>query len=227
MSDDSTERDTTDRRPLKSRGMRWATRLAGWLAGSGITPNQISLFSVILAVLCLLLLWTSTHANSGVRALCLLLAAVLCQLRLLCNLMDGMVAIEGGKSTPAGALWNEVPDRVADVAILVGFGIAAEAVVWGWAAASIALTIAYLRELGKGIDGHVDFSGPMAKPQRMALMTIALLLASATMTVLSSSPAAGLYATLVLQAGLWICIGGSLMTAWRRTRHIHQRLSRH
>ena len=226
MTDDSTQRDITDRRPLKSRGREWATRLADWLAGSGISPNQISLFSVVFAVLSLVLLWLSSHTDSGVRALCLVLAAILCQLRLLCNLMDGMVAIEGGKKTLDGPLWNEMPDRVADVAILVGFGVAAEAIVSGWAAASIALTIAYLRELGKGIDGHIDFGGPMAKPQRMALVTLVLLLAAATITVLSS-PAAERYGTLVLQAGLGICIAGSLITVWRRTHHIQRRLLRH
>jgi phosphatidylglycerophosphate synthase len=36
------------------------------------------------------------------------------QLRLLCNLLDCMVAIEGGKSAPTGALFNEMPDRFAD-----------------------------------------------------------------------------------------------------------------
>ena len=46
------------------------------------------------------------------------------QLRLLCNLLDGMVAIEGGKSTPTGALFNEIPDRLADALFLVPLGYA-------------------------------------------------------------------------------------------------------
>lgn len=43
-----------------------------------------------------------------------ILAAVFIQCRLLCNLFDGMVAVEGGKSTPSGELFNDIPDRVAD-----------------------------------------------------------------------------------------------------------------
>ena len=46
------------------------------------------------------------------------------QLRLLCNLLDGMVAVEGGRSSPVGALYNEVPDRVADSLLLVALGYA-------------------------------------------------------------------------------------------------------
>jgi len=39
-----------------------------------------------------------------------------------CNLLDGMVAIEGGLKTPAGELFNDVPDRISDPLILVGAG---------------------------------------------------------------------------------------------------------
>ena len=53
------------------------------------------------------------------------LAAVCVQLRLLCNLLDGMVAIEGGKQSPTGMLYNEFPDRVADSLFLVALGYAA------------------------------------------------------------------------------------------------------
>ena len=41
----------------------------------------------------------------------LVLAALGIQLRLLCNMLDGMVAVEHGRATPVGALYNDVPDR--------------------------------------------------------------------------------------------------------------------
>ncbi len=50
------------------------------------------------------------------------LAAVGIQLRLVCNLMDGMLAVEGGLKTANGDLFNEFPDRIADVAILAALG---------------------------------------------------------------------------------------------------------
>lgn len=106
---------------------------------------------------------------------CLVGAALLIQTRLICNLMDGMVAIEGGKKSPTGDLFNEVPDRIADVAILAGFGLCAWLQPWGmhlgWLAAALAVMTAYIRMQGAVLTGKHDFRGPMAKPQRMALVT--------------------------------------------------------
>lgn len=225
MSTKSSNTAVNDRRPLKTRGQQWARSLASRLARANITPNQISFLSIAAAVLCLLLLWASAHTEAVSRAAFFIAAAMACQLRLLCNLMDGMVAIEGGKETPDGPLWNEFPDRVADVVILVGLGIASDAMLAGWAAASLAVTIAYVRELGKGLDGHVDYGGPMAKPHRMALVTAVLLLAAVVLW-LSPGSVSERYASRVLQVGLWVCIAGGLLTVWRRTRHIQRRLLR-
>ena len=153
--------------------------------------------------------------------LCLIVAAIACQLRLLCNLMDGMVAIEAGKQTRDGALWNELPDRVADILILAGLGLAAGFVSLGWAAAALAVCTAYVRELGKGIDGVVDFRGPMAKPHRMALVTGALFVAAVSSLVsisLSHNVAA------ILQTALWVLCAGTVLTLYRRSRALLKRL---
>ena len=61
-------------------------------------------------------------ADGVLRVVLLVLAALFCQLRLLCNLLDGMVAIEAGKSAGDGPFWNEFPDRVSDILIVVGLG---------------------------------------------------------------------------------------------------------
>ena len=107
------------RRPLKSRSSGWAVWLAGRLAHSAVTPNQISVLSILFAGLgaAVLMLWPGVPS--------LLVAAVCVQLRLLCNLLDGMVAIEGGKSSAVGALYNEFPDRIADSLLLVAPAYAA------------------------------------------------------------------------------------------------------
>ena len=52
------------------------------------------------------------------------------QLRLIANLLDGLVAVEGGKRTPTGELYNEAPDRIADTAVLVGAGYAVGGSPW-------------------------------------------------------------------------------------------------
>ncbi len=171
--------DLKNRRPLKSRETKLAGKIAQALAARGVTPNAISQASMGAALVAALAFWGSAETSGVARALLLVLAALGCQARLLCNLFDGMVAVEAGKGAPDGPFWNEFPDRVSDVLILVGAGLAAGMPEWGWAAASLAVLTAYTRELGAGIGLAPDFSGPMAKPQRMAALTAAAVLAVA------------------------------------------------
>ena len=113
----------------------------------------------------------------------LLVAAVCVQLRLLCNLLDGMVAIEGGKQSAVGALYNEFPDRIADSLLLVALGYAAGVPWLGWLAALLAALTAYVRATGGALGFAQDFRGPMAKPQRMAVLTIACVVGAAELHV--------------------------------------------
>lgn len=166
-----------DRRPLKSRDTALAAKAARALAGYGVTPNAISQASMGFALLAGAAFWGAGFADEAVRWLLLILAALGCQLRLLCNLLDGMVAIEGGKGTPDGPYWNEAPDRIADALILAGMGMGALAPALGWAAAALAILVAYVRELGSAQGMAADFRGPMAKPHRMALATAAAVMA--------------------------------------------------
>jgi len=192
-----------ERRPLKSRDTAMAARVARWLSDRAISPNAISQISVAFAGLAGLAFWGSGSADGVLRWVLLALAAAGCQLRLACNLLDGMVAVEGGKGGPDGPFWNEVPDRVADVAILVGLGLGAGDPSLGWAAATTAVAVAYVRELGAAQGLPADFSGPMAKPHRMALATAMALVA--------------IFWPAVLIWGLWVLVLGSAMTFLRRS----------
>ena len=117
------EEHLASRRSLKSRDTRWAHALAGALARSGLTPNAISLLSVFFAAGAMVCFMVAGDQTSVPGILAVWLGAFVCiQLRLLCNLMDGMVAVEGGKGSPVGAIYNDAPDRVADVLIMVGAG---------------------------------------------------------------------------------------------------------
>lgn len=116
----------------------------------------------------------------GARHPWLLLIAALCiQLRLLANMIDGLVAVEGGRGGPTGAIWNEFPDRVEDSLFLVAGGYAAGLPWLGWLAALLAAVCAYVRLLGGTLGMPQDFGGPMAKPHRMAALTIGCLAAIA------------------------------------------------
>jgi len=157
------------RRPIGSRSSAWAIALARAARRAGLRANTISLLSVLAAAGAA---WLMLCPGSW---LAWLGAAVCVQLRLLCNLLDGMVAIEGGQATAAGPLFNEVPDRAADTLLLVALGYAAGAPALGWAAGLLAIGTAYVRLLGGALGQAQDFSGIMAKPQRMAVLTIGLL----------------------------------------------------
>ncbi len=170
------------RRPLKSRASAWAGWLSRLLVRSGASANLISVFSVIfsLAAAAVFIL----IGNGVLTRWWFIGAAALIQMRLVCNLMDGMVAIEGGKKSKTGDLFNEVPDRIADVAILAALGHCAWSQPWcthlGWLAASLAVMTAYIRMQGAVLTGKHDFRGPMAKPQRMALVTVVCLIGAIT-----------------------------------------------
>src|SRR5262249_18347373 len=101
-----------NRRPLKSRNTAWAASVARWLVRARVRPNQISLMSVAAAALAALRLLRGFS----------LPAALFIQLRLLCNLMDGMVAAEGGLRSAMGEIYNDLPDRISDALILLAAG---------------------------------------------------------------------------------------------------------
>ena len=155
----------SNRRPIQARSTSWALKLASRLAVSHVTPNQISVASVGFALMgaALLLLYPNAWGLLG--------CALAVQLRLLCNLLDGMVAIEGGKQSATGQLYNEFPDRVADSVLIVALGYACHIPMLGWFGALAAALTAYVRVFGGSLGLAQDFRGPMAKQHRMAVMT--------------------------------------------------------
>jgi phosphatidylglycerophosphate synthase len=183
---------------------------------------MVSAGSVVFAVAGAALFLGSSQAAGAGRVACLLLAGVCVQLRLMCNLLDGMVAVEHGRGSPVGPIWNELPDRLADGLFLVGAGYGASlaGVAWaadaGWAAAAFAVLTAYVRELGRGLGQPADFSGPMAKPHRMALLTAACVVAAAEPLWAWRGQTLAIVCALVA--------AGSALTAARRTLTLAKRL---
>jgi phosphatidylglycerophosphate synthase len=160
-----------NRRPIQARSLGIMRTLATMLARSNITPNQISCASVVMALIVpAALFW------QGITWAGCLLAVLGIQLRLVCNLIDGMVAVEGGKRSVLGDIYNEFPDRIADTIIILGFAyFVAQDGELGWAAAFFAVLTAYTRNLGAALGTKHYYVGPMAKQHRMALLSIVLL----------------------------------------------------
>lgn len=193
-----------NRRPIRSRSNRIIVALAGKLARSAVTPNQISSASVVFAAIGAAAMlrpdsvWTMIVAITGI------------QLRLLCNVIDGLVAVEGGKQSIVGALYNEFPDRLADTLLLAAAGYAVDAPSLGWAAALLAALTAYVRVFGGALGLPQRFIGPMAKQHRMALLTLGCA-ATAAETLLGRHHVS-------LFVALAIIAAGSAVTCVTRTR---------
>lgn len=202
------------RRELSTRRARWAVALARWLAQRGVQPNAVSVAGLGFAVLAGLALALAPGLAPGARALALFAAAAGIQLRLLCNLLDGMLAVEEGLKSKVGDIYNEVPDRLADIVILVGAGYAARdlpyGVTLGWAAALAAVLTAYLRVFAGSIGAVQHFIGPMAKQHRMFTVSLATLAAVGETLAGEPERAIGI--------GLVVVVAGSLVTAVRRAR---------
>lgn len=208
--------DTANRRPLASRQSAWAARAVRWLVSTRITPNQISIIGMVAALAAGLSFWAA--GTLPWRWLFLLLGALGCQLRLLCNLFDGMVAIEAGRAAPDGGFWNEFPDRVSDLLILMGVALGLGEPGLGWAAVSFAFLTAYVRELGVNCGAGADFAGPMAKQHRMALITGAAVLSIAEPLWRGQGE--------ILRFALWLVAVGAALTALRRAYRLVAKLRR-
>jgi phosphatidylglycerophosphate synthase len=186
------------------------------LARSGVRPNAVSVASVGCALIAGAALALSPGTSGAGRGALLIAAAVGIQLRLLCNLLDGMLAVEEGLKSRTGEIFNELPDRIADVLILVGAGYALPDFTYGpapgWAAAVAALLTAYVRTLSGALGLTQHFVGPMAKQHRMFTLTLATLVAAIEAAFDLPARAIG--------AGLAVILAGSVVTVMRRTRRL-------
>ena len=199
-----------NRRPIKTRSQAWAQSLAGKLAKSRLSPNQISLYGIGFSFLGALSLVISSYilSNCLLSGLLFIVAAVTVQLRLICNMLDGLVAIEYGKKSKLGDLFNEVPDRLEDPLFMVSAGYATgtpTGVFLGWLAALLAVVTAYVRLLGGSLGLKQNFCGPLAKQQRMFLLTITLLATSFQIWTIGSRSIL-FYGLLLISIGTFITI---------------------
>jgi phosphatidylglycerophosphate synthase len=204
------------RRELATRRRSWARALAGVLARRGARPNAVSIAGVGFAICASVAFVLQPGRPPAARIAFLLAAAAAIQLRLLCNLLDGMLAVEHGLRSPTGDLFNDVPDRIEDVLILASAGMSIDSLPFGAAlgaaAALTAMFTAYIRLLGASLGAVPQFIGPMAKQHRMFVLTIAALASAAEISV-ETPPRTLWIALLVISAG-------SIATAVRRLRRI-------
>lgn len=122
-----------NRRNASTRKIDLLHQLAIFLVKKRIMPSQVSILSSVFSLAAaLLFISASSHKDSTLhlslenQILLLTLALIGIQLRLACNLIDGLMATEGALKTKSSELFNDVPDRLSDVMILLGVGYFAQ-----------------------------------------------------------------------------------------------------
>ena len=209
-----------DRRPIALRDQSFVRAIAAWLVRARVNPNHVSLLGVGFSAVTATCLVLAPLAEPVWRSIAFLGAAAFIPFRGLCNLCDGLMAIEGGLRTRTGEIFNDLPDRVSDILVLVAAGYAIPQVAWapglGWLAALLAALTAYVRVLGGAAGAAPQFGGPMAKPHRMVALGAACLVASVESAV--GQPA---YA---IAGGLAVVAAGCAVTIICRTVRIVREL---
>lgn len=206
--------ESQSRRPIASRDSGWAKATATFLAQKNVSPNFISILSIVFAFISLLGFYFAYRY--GITYWNMLLAVVGIQGRLIMNLLDGMVAVEHNRKSVVGGIFNEVPDRISDTLTLFGVGLMARSMPYGmdlaYFAIALSIATAYIRTLGASLGCGHHFLGPMAKQHRMALITLSCAVAIWYAPVFY-------YALIIMNLGL-------IITCYRRSARVYTLLKK-
>ena len=166
-------------------------------ASRGVGPNTVTLAAVPIAIAAALALVAGTRWPTvwvAIAPLMLVLMSV--------NAVDGALARRTGRSTPRGAVINELVDRFGDLAVLIPGFVLAPA--WTVTAAVVATLLAETVALVSwGAIGRRGLVGVMGKPDR------ALTIAAGALAAVALGPAPFFYAYLT------IAVGSSIATVQR------------
>jgi phosphatidylglycerophosphate synthase len=139
-----------------------------WLARRGVSPDAVTLAAIPVGVVAGALLLLSP----GIPAV-LLAVPFLAAMRLVLNLLDGALARHTGRMHALGELYNELGDRLADIAFLapVAFlpGADRTTVLLGVAGALFA---SFAGIVPRAAGGERIYRGILSKPGRMILLSV-------------------------------------------------------
>jgi len=214
-----------ERRPMFTRDWTVPQQVARWFIAHNIPPNAISVAGMASGIVAGLAL-AATPLVPLPRTMFLLAVAGIV-VRGMGNLLDGMVAVGSGRASQFGELFNEIPDRIADVAILIGAGYAAGgSSVLGYIAALTAVFVAYVRAEGKVTGAAQHYCGPMAKPERMVVVVLISLYCWLAPAGWQPALHIGNQAFGLIALGLVIIVVGGVVTVFRRLKRIAGEVSR-
>ena len=165
-----------------------------WLKRHQISPNQVTLATLVLSVFYGVLLWRF----SGEKLLWAALPVVLL-LRMALNAIDGLLARAAAQQTDLGGLLNEISDQISDAALYLPF-----AYVSGFYPELVVLTVilAALAEFtglaALTLGSTRGFAGPMGKSDRaFAFSILAVAVAAGAPAALANIALGGIACLLI------------------------------
>jgi CDP-diacylglycerol--glycerol-3-phosphate 3-phosphatidyltransferase len=136
------------------------------LAAQGVSPDALTLAAIPVSIVGGLCLLASVAAPAA-----LLLVPACVVLRLVLNLLDGNMARRTGRIHPRGELYNELGDRVADLALLLPVAVLPGALPALVVAGVIcALLASYVGVVARAAGAERIYRGVLSKPGRMVLL---------------------------------------------------------
>ncbi|CAA6812143.1 MAG: CDP-diacylglycerol--glycerol-3-phosphate 3-phosphatidyltransferase (EC [uncultured Sulfurovum sp.] len=154
-----------------------------FLAQKNITPNQVTMFAMLLSILVGLII----AYTQGAKWI-LLFVPLFMFLRMALNAIDGLLAKEHDMKTKRGAMFNEMSDVIADVALFLPF-----ALIVGINPVYVVLfaVVGVFNEMAgvvaQTLNGERRYDGPMGKSDRVFVLGFISLLLG-----------------LGVEAGLWV-----------------------
>ena len=160
------EYQPTSRRPIADPFRKTAHAAVGLCVRWHIHPDAISCVSMVASALAGLCFWLAAASPW-----LLIVAPLLCYVRLWLNMLDGMIAIASHQASARGEILNDLPDRISDVLVFAGVAHSGISSPYsGYWTAIFALLTAYVGMLGQAVGVHREFSGVMSKPWRMVAL---------------------------------------------------------
>jgi len=154
---------------LKQQVQSWLSSEAAMLHNLGLTPNYVSIFGLILAVISAVTYW-----QWKLNPLLLILAPLLMLASGLFDALDGAIARIYGEATSFGGFFDSLLDRYADAVILFGIILGGlTEVTWGIAALMGSLLVSYSRARAEAAGVKMESVGLAERAERIVLLALA------------------------------------------------------
>jgi len=166
---------------LKQRAQLWLTSEAKMLHNWGLSPNQVSILGIALAVLSAITYW-----QWKLHPILLIVAPLLMLASGLLDALDGALARLYGEATNFGGFFDSLLDRYADAVIICGIILGGLTdVTWGLAALMGSLLVSYARARAEAAGVKMESVGLAERAERLVLLALASFLSFVWIDALS------------------------------------------